>query len=1010
VVVNPGRLEPDDARVGAIRHAIDHASHLLPIQGPIGVFIHHNTLHAFEQEPFEQAVLHGAETFGCEPFLSEDRYRAELFRGRILNRDLKSIVAAELGESRSRLVAGLNTRLELRLAMLQHSVWTGPSAELNWFVEETDALRNVRPDVSAEAKVRFVAETRRWTLRDLRTRSKFPAWIPAHFKRTPTRVIEAWTPGQWESFSLDAVWGVCRYGAAKCPPAKREKEPAPRHRDLLLEATGVDADEWVNDLLIRFCSAFVDQGLSAWTLPERDKGFFHSFLMLYRRVVAPLPRLRRLAEEAERLLASGITPQAAMLDSLDALGVPAIEYDEYLSAVLLALRGWAGMILQVENRGDRVAHAVPTGSLDEYVAIRLLLDRISAEHVASEELPSPPPLKDLRGRLLERRRGTRSVPTDEERAFPVFQLAQVLGWSPGQLEALTDPHWVELLGEVESFSNVERRRTYHLAYEKRFRTQSLDAMALHQRRRPTSTPRFQLVTCLDEREESFRRHLEEVAPDCETFGAAGFFNVAMYFKGAADAHYIPLCPIALTPKHWVREQVEVSREASHRRRAALRKAFGAASVRFNTGTRSFALGGILSVLIGALGAVPLVARILFPRLAAQFTGRLAGIVGTPPETRLHLEKQTDEAGQPGYTAEEMAAVGERLLRDIGLIDGFGRLIFIMGHGSDSFNNPHKSAYDCGACGGSSGAPNGRALAQMLNDPRVRAIMAKNGVVLPPTTWFVGGLHNTCNDTVSFADPDRLPESHRADFAMASLDFAESCRRNANERSRRFMSAPLDLTPPESHRHVHARSVDLAQTRPELGHATNALCLVTRRERTRGLFFDRRAFLTSYDPTQDDSDGSTLTRLLSAAVPVCGGINLEYFFSHVDNRGYGCGTKLPHNVTSLVGVMDGAASDLRTGLPWQMVEIHEPVRLLFVIETTPEILLGILDRDPAIGANVRNGWVQVSLLDPNSQRILLYRNGAFEPYTPVEAKLPSAKSSADWYRGWREHLEFAEIGS
>jgi uncharacterized protein YbcC (UPF0753/DUF2309 family) len=151
------------------------------------------------------------------------------------------------------------------------------------------------------------------------------------------------------------------------------------------------------------------------------------------------------------------------------------------------------------------------------------------------------------------------------------------------------------------------------------------------------------------------------------------------------------------------------------------------------------------------------------------------------------------------------------------------------------------------------------------------------------------------------------------------------------------------------------------------------------------------------------------RLLSAAVPVCGGINLEYYFSHVDNRGYGCGTKLPHNVVSLVGVMDGAASDLRTGLPWQMVEIHEPVRLLFVIETTPEVMLGLMDRNPVIGVNVRNGWVQVSLLDAHSSSVLLYRNGAFEPYEPVEAQLPAAKTSAEWYRGWRDHLEFAEIG-
>ena len=116
------------------------------------------------------------------------------------------------------------------------------------------------------------------------------------------------------------------------------------------------------------------------------------------------------------------------------------------------------------------------------------------------------------------------------------------------------------------------------------------------------------------------------------------------------------------------------------------------------------------------------------------------------------------------------------------------------------------------------------------------------------------------------------------------------------------------------------------------------------ERTRGLFLDRRAFLTSYDPTQDDAENTILTRILQAVFPVCAGINLEYYFSYVDNTGWGSGTKLPHNVAALLGVIDRTASDLRTGLPWQMVEIHEPVRILFIIETTVEAMLQIMDRN------------------------------------------------------------------
>jgi hypothetical protein len=223
-----------------------------------------------------------------------------------------------------------------------------------------------------------------------------------------------------------------------------------------------------------------------------------------------------------------------------------------------------------------------------------------------------------------------------------------------------------------------------------------------------------------------------------------------------------------------------------------------------------------------------------------------------------------------------------------------------------------------------------------------------------------------------------------------------------------MSAPLTLSFAAAREHVEERSEDLAQTRPELGHATNAITVVGRREWSRGLFLDRRAFLTSYDPMQDDAESSILTRILQAVFPVCSGINLEYYFSNVDNPGFGAGTKLPHNLAALLGVMDGAASDLRTGLPWQMVEIHEPVRSLFLIETTPEAMLRIMERNEGIGRLCRNGWVQLAVLHPESRVISVFWDGTFHPYRPQASILPKATSSVDWYRGWRDHLEFAEI--
>jgi hypothetical protein len=189
-----------------------------------------------------------------------------------------------------------------------------------------------------------------------------------------------------------------------------------------------------------------------------------------------------------------------------------------------------------------------------------------------------------------------------------------------------------------------------------------------------------------------------------------------------------------------------------------------------------------------------------------------------------------------------------------------------------------------------------------------------------------------------------------------------------------------------------------------------VCYVGRRWRTRGLFLDRRCFLVSYDPSQDTADHAILQRILQAAIPVCAGISLEYYFSFVDPAGYGCATKLPHNITGLLGVMDGPTSDLRTGLPWQMVELHEPVRILFVIEAEVEAMQRVLQSSPPIRQLVENRWVQLALLAPRADQILLYRRGQFERYRPESAELPVVEKSVDWYRGWRDHLGYARIVS
>jgi uncharacterized protein YbcC (UPF0753/DUF2309 family) len=844
------------------------------------------------------------------------------------------------------------------------------------------------------------------------------------------------------------LWRICLDG---CDGAEAEvehiRELPIRHAQLLEELVNEPCDQLVNDLLIRFCAAFLDQGYANLRLPDRERGFFRSFTNMYDQPFGPPDRwLRGLRNELKRLDEKGITPLESIDESLRMLGVEEDEQDAFVLATFEALPGWAGMIWQMETNAEWTLFPAPAGSLVEYLAVRLILDRLAADHVARQTIGWRGDLQDLRDELRGRIPLTESRRT-EQHAFLTFQLAQVRGWLPQELHKLPPQQWQMLLQELDGFDNFERRRILHRAYERRYRNQTLDAVAIHcHNRQPwahesspqreqapswhgypclaavsadenkaresqSATPSFQIICCIDDREESFRRHMEEIDPSCETFGAAGFFGVAMYYRGASDAHPRPLCPVIIKPKHHVVEEVAYTFVKEHRRRAETRRVLGAASHQMHQGSRTF-LGGFLTALGGTLASIPMVMRILFPRATAQIRRIFGGLVRPPAVTQLALERCEAEPGPEdghiGYSLGEMAEIVERLLRDIGLTEHFAPVVIMCGHGSSSLNNPHESAYNCGACSGGRGGPNARAFAQMANDPRVREMLAERGLSIPTDTTFVGVFHNTCDDSVTFFDLDRLPTKHRVRFENVCEVIDEARRRNAHERCRRFGSAPLSLTFEAALKHVEGRSEDLSQARPEYNHATDALCFVGHRWWSRNLFVDRRAFLQSYDPKKDDDEYSILTRVLAAVIPVCAGISLEYYFSCVDTTVLGCGSKLPHNITSLLGVMEGAASDLRPGLSQQMVEIHEPMRILFLIETTPEAMFKVMERNSVIHRLCRNEWVQLAVLDTESESIQIFQNGKFKPYRMRSDAMPTVNSSADWYRGWRDHLGFAAI--
>ena len=904
------------------------------MQGPIGVFIHHNTLHAFEHLPFEQAVIEAWRLFGAEPYMSEAAYRADLARGRIHLDDIDAVLEAESDT----LVFPRLSRRSLRRAMITPGVREFDAATILWRAEQGDLAR------------------------DFRQRA------------------------------LHALFDAC----LRRTPAPDDESPLPNPVDAIIHP-------W----LIRLCSVFLDQGMAYWPMPLRDQGFYAAVRTLLSEPRALFPRyLTGLDQEFRRQESLAFTAADAVLDYLDSHGFSEADWESVLQAELLALPGWAGLMRRIEQEPGLAPHTSVPSSLVDFLAVRLTMAGVAARLGAAEAAPEESPLKTKEKRRLSR-------------AARIYDAARVASLSADEIAGVSGDEWDAFVSEVKACNGVERRRILHQAYERWHEREILRGLAGHRRYRGlsevASRPAAQVFFCIDEREESMRRALEEVDSAIETFSVAGFFGVAVDYKGIDDPHSAAFCPVVVKPRHAVVEQPTAEDADLLEKRRVRRRLVGELMRHSFLSSRTLLRGWLSTSALGLLSSVPLVGHLLAPRRYAQVREWLNKAFLPEPRTELTLMRNSVQSHGAvtglltGFTPAEKTERVASVLRPAGLVRGFARLIVVLGHGSTSLNNPHESAHDCGACGGRRGGPNARLFAAMANRPEVRDRLREKGIDIPADTWFLGGYHDTCSDDVELYDLETLPPAHQPDLDRIREDLDRARAHNARERARRFESCAPDASPAEALRHVEERSEHLAQPRPEYGHCTNAVCIVGRRGLTRGLFLDRRAFLSSYDAAQDPDDQS-LAAVLAAVVPVCAGISLEYYFSFVDNDRYGCGTKLPHNVTALVGVMDGHASDLRTGLPWQMVEIHEPVRILFIIETTPERLMKVIDASAAIRQLVENRWIRLATVDPSSGRIHVRRNSGFEEFGGPVDRLPSAFSSAEWYGGKLDHLPMASIQS
>ena len=683
----------------------------------------------------------------------------------------------------------------------------------------------------------------------------------------------------------------------------------------------VDLDSLVHPLLFRVLCSYLDQGISMWNFPVWHKGLIASIREMERISFSSFFRGKR----AKKLLLGG---QADMRHLLKILVGDEALFHHYVFDQQFAHQGWSGMVSTVEDQPQTLLDHKKI-SLQDLITFELLLEIDALDGVLGSDWK---PLSEV---VQER-------PLDLFAEVPVTELDEVTTlWQ----ESFEWTYYDEVLKGLQSVTPGNGK--------------------------PVTTS-FQAMFCIDDRECSLRRYLEKVDPQCETFGTPGFFGVEFFFQPDHGKFYTKLCPAPVTPKYLIKE-VGVRRK--HEKDA-----------HFTKHTHSLFRGWLISQTLGFWSAFKLFINIFKPSVSPAMASSFRHL---EKEARLTIENKSphhrENDLQIGFTIPEMVQRVEGLLRSIGLVKNFAPVVYVIGHGSSSVNNPHYAAYDCGACSGRAGSVNSRVICFMANHPQVREQLRATGIDIPATTQFVGGLHDTTRDEVMFFDEDSLSADNRINHRVTEEVFVRALDLNAKERSRRFESINTHLDPDEIHEQVKVRSVSLFEPRPELNHATNSLCIVGRRSLTRHLFLDRRAFLNSFD-YRVDPEGKYLLNILKAAAPVCGGINLEYFFSRVDNQKLGAGTKLPHNVMGLIGVANGIDGDLRPGLPSQMIEVHDPVRLMIIVEHFPEVVLQTIQKSPETYEWFINEWVHLTVIDPLTHELHYFKDGRFSRYNPIKGEV------------------------
>lgn len=708
--------------------------------------------------------------------------------------------------------------------------------------------------------------------------------------------------------------------------------------EMLGEKAGIRWTDVVMEEVSRHCASHYDQGQAIWSAPWQHLPLY----LAWRNTALHDRNFEILSEASVRSLVTTLPldSSAALILLLRELNVPTELWDDFLLCQALAMPGWSAW--------TRYQHRLQTETGQQNTDFAGLLAMRLTYEVA-----------------LARR-------------FQLFVDWPVSWTAKQQSSASEQGH------DDESLLRYALLKAAEIAYRRQLIPRVTGAVSATDVDSSGERSLAQMVFCIDVRSERIRRQLENTSQQIQTYGFAGFFGLPIEFVGWGDSDGSARVPVLISPQWKVHETLNSLDPAKQKRRKSRNHTFRFLQKAWKEFQTSAVSAFAFVETAGWLYGPRLVARAL--RLTAANSDQPSGLSASE---RSQLTLSLEQIEQDGLDLDKQADLAESILRGIGIVKDFGRLVVFCGHGSQMENNPLKAGFDCGACGGHSGEPNARLAAMLLNRSSIRQQLENRGISIPSDTHFVAALHNTTTDEIQFFDRDAVPNSHSEDLATL---FSLTQTATVQTRSER---APL--LSGASTENIASRCCDWSEIRPEWGLAGNAAFVVGPRQWTRAQSLQGRSFLHSYDH-HNDPEFRVLEQIMTAPLIVANWINLQYYASTVDPVHLGSGNKTVHNVVGQFGILSGNGGDLMTGLPWQSVHDgrnyhHHPLRLLAVIAAPRQAISAIIAKHESLRNLITNGWMQLIAVEAG-QSYRYSEKSHWESCSSEPAPHPAHSSTTD----------------